>query len=125
MIPHNLRETLILAHFHGNLCAVKHTLPEKHWLLNELYLIIAYLSCVVEIVQDQIENNRESENLKYYLSLIPERFHKNLDDEIDDEILSKTAESLTGWIYKYDLLELNHNEMEGIKFDNDSAESQR
>ena len=94
-------------------------------LLNELYLIITYLSCVVEIVQDEIENNRESENLKYYLSQIPEQFHENLDDEIDDEILNKTAESLTGWIYKYDLLELNHNEMEGIKFDNDSAESQR
>ena len=94
-------------------------------LVNELYLIITYLSCVVEIVQDQIENNRESENLKYYLSQIPERFHENLDEEIDDEILSKTAESLTGWIYKYDLLELNDDEMKAIKSDNDSAESQR
>ena len=88
-------------------------------------IIIKYLSCVVEIVQDQIENNMESENLKYYLSQIPEQFHKNLDEQIDDEILCKTAECLTGWIYKYDLLELTHKGMKAIELDNNSAESQR
>ena len=67
----------------------------------------------------------ESENLKYYLSQIPEQFHEYLDEQIDDEILCKTAESLTGWRYKYDLLELNHNEMKGIELDYNSAESQR
>ena len=94
--------------------------------LNELYLIIAYLSCVVEIAQDETENNRESENLKYYLNQIPEQFHKNLDEQIDDEILCKTAENLTGWRYKYDLLEFNNDdEMKRIEIDNNSAESQR
>ena len=110
--------------YNSNLYAVKLTLPEKHLLFNELYLIITYLSCVVEIVQD-FENNMESENLKYYLTQIREQFHENLDKQIDDEILCKTAESLTGWRYKYDLLELNDDEMKGIELDNNSAESQR
>ena len=94
-------------------------------LFNKLYLLITYLLCVVEIVQDQIEKNRESENLKYYLSQIPEQFHKNLDEEIDDNILCKSAESLAGWRYKYDLLDLNDSEMKRIEQDNDSAELQR
>ena len=94
-------------------------------MLNELYLIIAYLSCVVEIVQDEIENNMESENLKYYLSQIPEQFHENLDKQVEDEVLSNTAESLTGWRYKYDLLQLNEDDMKVVEQDNNSAESQR
>ena len=69
--------------------------------------------------------DQESEKLKNYLSQIPEQFHKNLDEQIDDEIVCDIAKSLSGWSEKYDLLELSYDGVKDIKMENSSAKSQR
>ena len=68
----------------------------------------------------------ESETLKNYLSQIPEQFHKNLDELIDEEIICMVADSLKeDWSARYDLLKLTFNELRDIQEENTLAQSQR
>ena len=74
---------------------------------------------------DQNES-KESEKIKNYLSKIPEKFHKNLDEPIDEEIVCKVAESMKqDWIANYDILELSFNKLKDIQQENNLAKFQR
>jgi len=66
-----------------------------------------------------------AEKLQNYLGKISEQYQKNLDEQIDQEIICETAKSLNDWDAKYDLLELDYDEVKVIKKDNDSVILQR
>ena len=82
------------------------------------------LLCCIEITKDGGESKATAKLLNY-LSNIKERYQKNLEEQIDEEIICDVAKHLRGWDTKYDLLELDFDEVKVIKEDNSSAISQR
>ena len=78
----------------------------------------------IEITRDGGESKATAKLLKY-LSSIQEQYQKNLEEQIDEEIICDVAKHLHGWDTKYDLLVLDFDEMKVINEDNSSAISQR
>ena len=69
--------------------------------------------------------SRATTKLLNYLSSIEEQYQKNLEEQIDEEVICDVANYLHGWDTKYDLLDLGFDEVKVIKEDNSSAISQR
>ena len=69
--------------------------------------------------------SRASTKLQNYISSIQEQYQKNLERQIDQEILYDVARHLHNWETKYDFLELDYNEVKVIKEENSSIHSQR
>ena len=74
----------------------------------------------IEITKDAGES-KGTAKLQSYLSSIHDRYQKNLEEQIDQEVICDVAKDLHGWDAKYDLLELNFGEVKVIKEDNSSA----
>ena len=78
----------------------------------------------IEITKDGSES-KPTAKLLNYLSSIQEHYQKNLEEQIDQEVICDVAKYLHGWDTKYHLLELDFGEMKVIKEENSSAISQR
>ena len=75
-----------------------------------------------------IRDDRESKataKLQNYIGIIQKQYQKNLDGQIDQEVLCDVAKNLRSWHTKYNLLELDYDEVKVIQEDNSSAISQR
>ena len=66
-----------------------------------------------------------TEKLRRYMCSIQEQYQKNLDEQIDQEIICDVAKYLHNWDTKYDLLKLDYDEVKVIKEENSSVMSQR
>ena len=63
--------------------------------------------------------------LKKYLSAIKEQYKKNLEKQVDEKIVCEIARKMHDWDTKYDLLELDCDEVNVIKEENSSVKLQR
>ena len=92
--------------------------------------LIAYrliISCLFVWFVD-IRGERESRataKLQHYKRRIQKQYQKILDRQIDQVVICDVAKNLHNWHTKYNLLELNYNEVKVIQEDNPSAISQR
>ena len=87
------------------------------------YYITIYFIWLADI-RDGSERKATAKLLKY-LRCIQEQYQKNLDEQIDQEILSDVAKHLHNWDTKCDLLELDYKEVRVIKEESSSFLSQR
>ena len=94
----------------------------KLFVLVSLYEL-NFLLCI-EITKDGGESKATAKLLNY-LSSIQEQYQKNLEEQIDQEIICDLGKGLHSWDTKYDLFELDFDEMKVIKEENSSAISQR
>ena len=70
---------------------------------------------------DTGNGNRANTKLQKYISSIQKHYQKNLEGEIDQEIICEVAKYLQNWDTKYDLLELIYCEVKIIKEENVSS----
>ena len=71
------------------------------------------------------DDSKASAKLRKYISRIQEQYQNNLDTQIDQKIIRAVAKHLRGWDTKYDLLELDYDEVRDIKEENSSVDLQR
>ena len=71
------------------------------------------------------DDSKSSTKLRKYISSIQEQYQKNLEEQIDKEIIHVVAKKLHNWDVKCDLLELDYNEVKDIKEENSSVSLQR
>ena len=71
------------------------------------------------------DSSKASAKLQKYISRILEKYEKNLEEQIDKEVIRVVAKNLHNWDAMYDLFELDYNEVKDIKEENSSVSLQR
>ena len=96
-------------------------LPGSHFISVSCYTLFINLILFVDIRG----GSEATEKLQRYVCSIQEQYQKNLDEQIDQEIICNVAKHLHNWDTKYDLLKLDYDEVKVIKEENSSVRSQR